>query len=88
MEKLSAKVKRPLWVAGLNISLVIAIGTSQAFAATPIENQTDLVAIGHSLDGDYVLTKSFDVTDAGGTAYVVGNFTGTFDGGKHNLWTH
>jgi hypothetical protein len=81
MKKLSAKVKRPLWVAGLNISLVIAIGTSQAFAATPIENQTDLVAIGDSLDGDYVLTKSFDVTDAGGTAYVVGNFTGTFDGG-------
>jgi len=80
VEKLSAKVKRPLWVAGLNAFLVIAIGSSQAFAATPIANQSDLVAIGDFLGGDYVLTKSFSVTPTNIDTYISGEFTGTIDG--------
>ena len=80
MEKLSTKVKRPLWVAGLNAFLVIAIGSSQAFAATPIANQSDLVAIGDFLGGDYVLTKSFSVTPTSNDAYISEEFTGTIDG--------
>jgi len=80
VEKLSAKVKRPLWVAGLNAFLIIAIGSSQAFAATPIANQSDLVAIGDFLGGDYVLTKSFSVTPTNIDTYISGEFTGTIDG--------
>jgi hypothetical protein len=93
MEKLSATVKRPLWVAGLNIALALTIGSSQAFAnggTYYIADQTDLAEIGSDaapLDGDYVVTTSFGVVApvSGGSTYVAGNFTGTFDGGGFTI---
>ena len=85
MISVSKRIVKPLWVAGLNAFLVIAIGSSQAFAATPIANQSDLEAIGDFLGGNYVLTKSFDVAPTDHTAYVVGPFTGTFNGGGNTI---
>ena len=85
MISVSKRIVRSLWVGGLNAFLVITIGSSQAFAATPIANQSDLEAIGDSLGGDYVLTKSFDVASTDHTAYVVGPFTGTFNGGGNTI---
>ena len=79
MDSVSKRIARSLWGAGLNAFLVIAIGSSQAFAATPIANQSDLVAIG-GLGGDYVLTKSFSLTPASNDTYISGEFTGTIDG--------
>jgi len=81
----SKRIAKSLWVGGLNAFLVITIGSSQAFAATPIANQSDLEAIGDSLGGDYVLTKSFDVASTDHIAYVVGPFTGTFNGGGNTI---
>jgi hypothetical protein len=87
MEKTSAKIKRPLWVAGLNIALALTIGSSQAFASGGtyyIADKTDLAKIGSvaaPLDGDYVVTTSFEVDPTNGDTYVTGTFTGTFDGG-------
>ena len=85
MGKTSAKIKRPLWVAGLNIALALTVGSTQAFANTPITNQTQLEAIGSSLTGNYVLESSFEVVGpiSGGSTYVSGTFTGTFDGGGY-----
>jgi hypothetical protein len=79
VDSVSKRIARSLWGAGLNAFLVIAIGSSQAFAATPIANQSDLVAIG-GLGGDYVLTKSFSLTPASNDTYISGEFTGTIDG--------
>jgi hypothetical protein len=95
MEKLSAKVKRPLWVAGLNIALALSVGSAQAFADDTynIASQADLENIGvtvgdgiipRPLDGNYVVTRSFEVVgpvSEGSSTYVTGTFTGTFDGG-------
>jgi len=88
MKKLSAKVKRPFWVAGLNIALALTVGSTQAFANGGnynIADKEDLVAIGElegtPLSANYVLTKSFSVDAAIGSTYVAGTFTGTFDGG-------
>ena len=86
MGKLSARVKRPFWVAGLNIALALTIGSSQAFAnggTYYIADKTDLAEIGSdaaALDGDYVVTASFKVDPADGDTYVTGIFTGTFNG--------
>ena len=85
-ESLPLKIKKPLWVASLNIALALTIGSTQAFAYTPITNQTELKAIGANegtLGGNYVVTESFGVVApvSGGSTYVAGNFTGTFDGG-------
>jgi hypothetical protein len=91
MKKLSAKVKRPLWVAGLNIALALTIGSSQAFASGGtyyIADKTDLAEIGSDaapLDGDYVVTENFEVDPIGGDTYVTGTFTGTFDGGGYTI---
>jgi len=88
MLKTSAKIKRPLWVIGLNVALALTVGTSQAVADTPIENQTQLELIGsspESLGENYVVTKSFIVGDATGSTYVTGTFTGTFDGGGFTI---
>ena len=87
MKKLSAKVKRPLWVAGLNIALALTVGSTQAFADTPIINQTQLEAIGTDLAGSYVVTSSFEVVGpiSEGNTYVTGTFTGTFDGGEFTI---
>ena len=79
MDSVSKRIAKSLWGAGLNAFLVIAIGSSQAFAATPIANQSDLVAIG-GLGGDYVLTKSFSLTPTSNDTYISEEFTGTIDG--------
>jgi hypothetical protein len=94
VEKLSTKVKRPLWVASLNIALVLTVGSTQAFAngSYSITSQNDLETIGvvvdvegvpttpRPLDGDYVVTENFVVDPIGGDTYVTGTFTGTFNG--------
>ena len=90
MDKTSAKIKRPLWVAGLNIALALTVGATQAFADTPITSQADLEAIGANevtLGANYVVIESFEVVDpfAGGNTYVTGAFTGTFDGGGFTI---
>ena len=90
MGKASVRIKRPLWVASLNIGLALTVGTTQAFADTPITNQTELQAIGANVDsrgGNYVVTESFEVVDpfAEGNTYVTGTFTGTFDGGGFTI---
>jgi hypothetical protein len=91
MGKTPAKIKRPVWVAGLNIALVLTVGSTQAFASGPIEitDQVDLLAIGMNdsspLSGDYVVTESFVVEAAIGSTYVAGTFTGTFDGGGFTI---
>jgi hypothetical protein len=87
MRKHYAKIKRPLWVVGLNIALALTVGSTQAFADTPITNQTQLEAIGTDLAGSYVVTESFGVVApvSGGSTYVAGNFTGTFDGGGFTI---
>jgi hypothetical protein len=97
MRKHYAKIKRPLWVAGLNIALALTVGSTQAFAngSYSITSQNDLETIGVVVDvegvestprplgGNYVVTESFGVVApvSGGSTYVAGNFTGTFDGG-------
>jgi len=63
---------------------------SGAFASTPIASQTQLEAIGTTvespIDGDYVVTENFSVGPAAGDySYVNGAFTGTFDGGGHTI---
>ena len=87
MKKHYAKIKRPLWVAGLNIALALTVGSTQAFADTPITNQTQLEAIGTDLAGSYVVTGSFGVVApvSGDSTYVTGTFTGTFDGGGFTI---
>ena len=83
MKKTPAKIKRPLWVVGLNLALALTVGSTQAFADTPITNQTQLEAIGTDLAGSYAVTQSFSVAAAIGKTYVSGAFTGTFDGGGY-----
>ena len=95
MEKLSAKVKRPLWVAGLNIALALTVGSKQAFAGN-ITTVAELLAVTGDLD--YILTKSLDLSTEdvdgselgtqladdvteGNSSYIPNGFTGTFDGG-------
>jgi The GLUG motif len=92
MKKLSAKIKHPLWVAGLNIALALTVGSTQAFANGGnynIANKEDLVAIGElegtPLSANYVVTESFSVDAAIGSTYVAGIFTGTFDGGGFTI---
>ena len=81
MKKLSAKVKRPLWVAGLNIALALTVGSTQAFAGN-ITSVAELLAV--SGETSYVLTRNLDladVTPSDSAAYITSTFTGTFDGG-------
>ena len=90
MKKTPAKIKRPLWVVGLNLALALTVGSTQAFADTLITNQAELEAIGANevtLGANYVVTESFEVVDpfAGGNTYVTGTFTGTFDGGGFTI---
>jgi len=99
MEKLSAKVKRPLWVAGLNIALALTVGSTQAFAGNITTVAELLVVTG---DLDYILTKSLDLSTEdvdgsepgtqladdvteGNSSYIPIGFTGTFDGGEFTI---
>jgi hypothetical protein len=99
MKKLSAKVKRPLWVAGLNIALALTVGSTQAFAGN-ITTVAELLAVTGDLD--YILTKSLDLSTEdvdgsepgtqladdvteGNSSYIPNGFTGTFDGGGFTI---
>jgi hypothetical protein len=90
----SKRLVRRFWVSGLNIALVLTVGSSQAFAAN-INSVADLLAV--SGDANYVLMVDLDLTidDAspvGGVqladeetlddpSYIPDGFTGTLDGG-------
>ena len=65
MEKASAKIKRPLWVVGLNLALALTVGSTQAFAGN-ITSVAELLAV--TGGSDYVLTKSLDLSTAGATS--------------------
>jgi hypothetical protein len=99
MEKLSAKVKRPLWVAGLNIALALTVGSTQAFAGY-ITTVAELLAVNG--EQNYVLINNLDLAtgdanDAtddieladevteGSLTYISNGFTGTFDGGGFTI---
>lgn len=98
MEKTPVKIKRPLWVASLNIALALTVGTTQAFA-TEINSVADLLAV--SGDADYVLMVDLDLSsdDAssaegkqladeetlGNPSYIPNGFTGTLDGGGKTI---
>ena len=99
MGKTPAKIKRPLWVVGLNIALALTVGSTQAFA-TGITSVAELLAV--TGDFDYVLTKSLDLSteDAdgleldiqladdvtvGSSSYIPNGFYGTFDGGGYTI---
>ena len=96
MGKTSAKIKRPLWVVGLNIALVLTIGSTQAFAnGTPTNlDQTNFYsAISFDLAGDYILAGPIEISTVVHTvdgettidsapegSTVFETFTGTLDG--------
>jgi hypothetical protein len=84
MKKLSTKVKRPLWVAGLNIALALTVGTTQAFA-NAINSVADLLAV--SGDANYVLMVDLDLSEetSGDPSYIPNGFTGILDGGGKTI---
>ena len=65
MGKTPVKIKRPLWVAGLNIALALTVGATEAFAGN-ITSVAELLAV--TGDSAYVLTKSLDLSTAGATS--------------------
>ena len=69
----------------LSLILLVFLQASSASASIPIGDQTQLEAIGENLGGDYVVVNSFEVVvpSDGGSTYVTGTFTGTFDGGGY-----
>ena len=98
MGKTSVKIKRPLWVAGLNIALALTVGTTQAFA-TEINSVADLLAV--SGDANYVLMVDLDLSSddassaegeqladeetSGDPSYIPNGFMGTLDGGGKTI---
>jgi hypothetical protein len=84
MKKLSTKVKRPLWVAGLNIALALTVGSTQAFA-NAINSVADLLAV--SGDANYVLMVDLDLSEetSGDPSYIPNGFTGILDGGGKTI---
>jgi hypothetical protein len=98
MEKTSAKIKRPLWVAGLNIALALTVGSTQSFAAD-INSVADLLAV--SGDANYVLKVDLDLSNddassaegeqladeetSGDPSYIPNGFTGILDGGGRTI---
>ena len=98
MEKTSATIKRPLWVAGLNIALALTVGTTQAFA-TDINSVEDLLTV--SGNANYVLKVDLDLSNddassaegeqladvetSGDPSYISNGFTGTLDGGGRTI---
>jgi hypothetical protein len=99
MKKLSAKVKRPLWVAGLNIALALTVGSTRAFASPDINSVADLLAV--SGGANYVLRVNLDLANDDASlaegeqradeetlndpSYIDDGFTGTFDGGGFTI---
>jgi hypothetical protein len=85
MGKTSVKIKRPLWVAGLNIALALTVGSTQAFAVD-ISTVAGLLEV--TGQTNYVLTRNLDladVTPSDSAAYITSTFTGTFDGGGNTI---
>jgi hypothetical protein len=98
MGKTPAKIKRPVWVASLNIALALTVGTTQAFA-TEINSVADLLAV--SGDANYVLMVDLDLSNddassaegeqladeetSGDLSYIPNGFTGTLDGGGKTI---
>lgn len=84
MKKLSTKVKRPLWVAGLNIALALTVGSTQAFA-NAINSVADLLAV--SGNANYVLMVDLDLSEetSGDPSYIPNGFTGILDGGGKTI---
>ena len=98
MGKTPVKIKRPLWVASLNIGLALTVGTTQAFA-TEINSVADLLAV--SGDANYVLMVNLDLSSddassaageqladeetSGDPSYIHNGFTGTLDGGGKTI---
>jgi hypothetical protein len=98
---ISAKVKRPLWVAGLNVVLALTIGSAQAFAdPTPVSSVAELLGV--TGENNYVLTRNLDLlsedADAlvderqladevtfGDPSYISSGFAGTFNGGNFTI---
>jgi hypothetical protein len=84
MSTTSVKIKRPLWVAGLNIALALSVGTTQAFAVE-ITSVEQLLAVNDSPEEDYFLKNdlvlSTDDVEPESPAYIFNTFNGTFDGG-------
>jgi hypothetical protein len=94
----SKRLVRRFWVSGLNIALVLTVGSSQAFAAS-INSVADLLAV--SGDANYVLMVDLDLTidDASPVegvqladeetlddpSYIPDGFTGTLDGGGRTI---
>jgi hypothetical protein len=98
MGKTSTKIKRPLWVAGLNIVLALTVGSTQSFAAD-INSVADLLAV--SGDANYVLKVDLDLSNddassaegeqladeetSGDPSYIPNGFTGILDGGGRTI---
>jgi hypothetical protein len=84
MGKTSAKIRRPLWVAGLNIALALTVGSTQSFAAD-INSVADLLAV--SDDVNYVLMVDLDLSEetSGDPSYIPNGFTGILDGGGKTI---
>ena len=98
MGKTSVKIKRPLWVVGLNIALALTVGSTQAFA-TEINSVEDLLAV--SGVTNYVLMVDLDLSNddassaegeqradvetLGAPSYISNGFTGRLDGGGRTI---
>ena len=101
MRKATVRIKRPFWVVGLNVALVLTIGTTQAFAdPIPISTVAELLDV--SGDFDYILTgnldlstgdaddstpeiESADLVTIDSPTGYINAFAGTFDGGNYTI---
>ena len=85
MNKTATKIKRPLWVAALNIVLALTVGSTQAFAGD-ISTVAGLLEVNG--ESNYVLRRNLDLSDvtpSDSAAYITNTFTGTFDGGGYTI---
>jgi hypothetical protein len=101
MRKATVRIKRPFWVVGLNVALVLTIGSTQAFAdPIPISTVAELLDV--SGDFDYILTgnldlstgdaddstpeiESADLVTIDSPTGYINAFAGTFDGGNYTI---
>jgi hypothetical protein len=94
MGKTSVRIKRPLWVVGLNIALALSVGTTQAFAVEDITSVGQLLGV--TAGTSYVLRNDLDLATAdvdsatdgiqladdvtfGNSSYISSTFSGTVD---------
>ena len=94
MGKTSARIKRPLWVVGLNIALALSVGTTQAFAVEDITSVEQLLGV--TAGTSYVLRNDLNLATAdvnsatdgiqladdvtfGSSSYISSTFSGTVD---------